>query len=217
MQKKGKRRFFKEEDDLLPQPSFKFDAFLGDYISLKDLVGLPTTNFLPSIETLALLDRAGRRHDQAFMQPVPMLQGVPAVDIVAKKSADNIAGDSNGAVEAVVLGCLPLKNSNGPTPIDISSDNNNDECKIMYNIPGSSMQRTGGKMNPPVRSIANIVVKTKPSSPWEPNSPILWGDVITQEEGTVIHNSHICCLTMYTPKTVVPSVTNITSTSMSAD
>lgn len=188
VQEKGKRRLFKEEDALPSKPTSTFDDVLGDYISLKDPIGLLVIDFLPSIETLALLDHVGRRRDQLFLKPTRVFRDVLAAHMMATNIADDIAGNNDGVAKAELLGRPTLKSMNGistgPTLIDLSSDDNDDNYKIVYSIPGTSVQHTGGKMSPPIRSIASVVVKMEPSSPREPNSPSLWGDVTTQEEAS---------------------------------
>lgn len=79
------------------------------------------------------------------------------------------------------------------------------------------MQHTGGKMNPPVRSKATIMIKTEPTSPREPKSPTLSGDVPTLEEAHCKHQNYIHHQTVYTSKTSNGSTVDIASTSTMAE
>lgn len=103
VQEKGKRRFFEDEDDLPPPPTLMFKYAFLDYIPLKDPISLPKTDFLPSTETLALLDRA-RRRDKPFVEAVPVMKVVVADNSVADKNGVDCVANSDGATKAVMIG-----------------------------------------------------------------------------------------------------------------
>lgn len=143
VEEKGKRRIFEEEDLPPVKSSLTFDSSLGDYIPLVDPMGLPLSNYLPSIDTLALLDRVGRRWDQSTMEPTTVQKHSIVADVEGDKIVDGGANLSDGAAKAVLLGRPPFKTPHaiciGPTLIDLNFDDNEDDCKIVYSIPGSSV------------------------------------------------------------------------------
>lgn len=86
-----------------PDPSFNFNDMLGDFIPLVDPSPLPTKDFLPSTNALALIDRFGRKRSTLVVHCLILLDIDKGVEMLADDAADNgDGGVSNGATNAIL-------------------------------------------------------------------------------------------------------------------
>lgn len=136
-----------------------FDDVLGDYIPLVDPIPLPTTDFLPSSNALALYDRIGRKQSTPSIQDPVLFDIVDEDKMDADVEANDNEGNNDGATEAILEEGATIKRHRSKQPvvpvIDIQSDSSDDDLSIVCSVPGSSVQRTRGKFRPRVHSIAN--------------------------------------------------------------
>lgn len=187
---KGKQKLFDVELLAPPlQPSLKFDNSLGDYILLIDPLPFPTTNFLPSTEALALIDRRGRN------------MNIPDADIPSngnmlldEDDGDKEGTQSKGVVEVILEEGITMQRHTTKQPkaivIDLDSDSDND-CSIDFSVLGMSVTC------PPVQSITSVVVKKEPISPEAPGLPTLWGDFVSPKDA---HELYVKKHSVYTTK-----------------
>lgn len=96
--------------------------------------------------------------------PIKYIVGC-VVDINGVEVGDDILGGSDGAVDAILKGSASHKKKmfapSMATSLDFSSNGSDEECTIVYSIPGNSIQWSRGKMRPPIESKSLVLVKTK--------------------------------------------------------
>lgn len=116
-------------------------------------------------------------------------------------------GGSNGATDAVVEGLTSYKKKTTPlsfvVPIQVSLDDSDQECTIVYNsIRGTGIQRAGGNNRPLVGSKTSILVKIEPLSLGASQSLTLWVDYIAPKDANAKHEHFVKKLNVYTPRTI---------------
>lgn len=134
---------FVQEEDSTPILGVKFERKLGDYISLVDPIGLLSSDFLPSIEALALPDREGgaRRSRGLTLSTTRFHQ-------LKTEEQEQVFPQMEIAIEQLILLFLgapcPRRSTckayvTQTTLIDLYFDGSDGGCKVVYSIPESSV------------------------------------------------------------------------------
>lgn len=150
----------------LDRPLSFNDTFV-DFIPLVDPSPLPTTNFFPTTNALALYDRLGNKCSVPSSGNAMLFDIDEGDEEEAADDEDGPGGESDGAAEAILQEGVTMQRQTSKRPavpvIDIGSDSSDDDMKIVYSVPGSSVTWTGGTFRPRVHSVWNVVVKERNS------------------------------------------------------
>lgn len=171
-------------------PPLQFQDTLGDYIPLVDPSSLPTYNFLPSIEALAMTDCRGRSRN--------ILDGGTPLKSTMLNDEDVVDDNrvlSEGAADAILEEGIAMQRHIKKRVIAIVislNSNSDDDWQIVFSVPGgSSFTCTRGNTCPLVHSMTSVVVKKEPKSPGAPSSPTLWGDCVSPEDALYSHDLYV--------------------------
>lgn len=209
--REGEAQLFNEEPiDTTHKPPLTFDDTLGEYISLVDPISLPTFDFLPSTDAMALIERRGKSCNIPTSNGLILYELEEAINITTADAAEDIwAGESDCAADAILEERVVMKRQTAkwlaPDLIDLGSDSSDDECAIVYSILGIGVKRSGSSTHSPVKSTTTLVVKREPTSPRCPYSPSVWGDFIDPANALKKHERQIKKELVYIPRTTCTS------------